>query len=507
MNFVFVAAGDEDLSERSVWCCRRDCWYWTSRVQVRVSPTSLNPDLNIQLLVICNCSIINPGPRGLKVIYNNVQGLVSPGHLGSPSPPLNMTKVLEIQDYVYCNTADVIILNETWLKPKIDSSIIFPTNYKVFRLDRSGHTHPRDPLNPTRFRENGGGVLIAHRENINITSFKFAKPNARAELLTIFLTLSNGNKLCFSTFYRVGTLGDDNFAEFKQHFDCLFSARNISKHVLIGDFNFSGVSWPASYPRTRVEELFLSYLLDDLGHTQMINSSTHSMGRTLDLCFTNDPSCVTDINVLDQHSFCFSDHYPVLLLIDADVGRVRQARRSIRIYDKGDYEAMNADLSFIDWLAEFTGDINYNVNRFNAIITSFLDKHVPTKSVKPVLLPIWYGHECESARVRKENLRKRWKKSQSDTDYDNYKAARKHFKNVCESSARLYCDIDDHDVVSRKFWRQVKVTSKSTRIPPLLTMGRCSGLTLKVKLIYLMNNLPPIFLARAIMTSILTRMM
>ena len=89
---------------------------------------------------------------------------------------------------------------------------------------------------------------------------------------------------------------------------------------------------------------------------------------------------------------------------------------------------MSVDLSFIDWAAEFSGDINYNVNRFNTILYSLLDKHVPSKAVKPILLPIWYDHECESARVRKENLRNRWKDCKSQTDYDNYKAARSHFK-------------------------------------------------------------------------------
>ena len=278
MNFVWVDSCDEEVwSRRRFCCCCCCCCCWFYWAQVSFNPITSTPislsDLNIRLLIICNCSILNPGPRGLKVIYNNVQGLVSPGHLDSVSPPLNMTKVLEIQDFVYGNSADIIVLNETWLKAKISSQLIFPTNYKVFRLDRSGHTHPRDPSNPTRFRENGGGVLIAHRENISISSFKFSKSNVKAELLTIFLSLSNGKKLCFSTFYRVGTLGDDNFAEFKRHFDCLFSTRNISRHFLIGDFNFSHVSWPSSQPRNRVEELFLSYLLDDLGHSQLIRLS------------------------------------------------------------------------------------------------------------------------------------------------------------------------------------------------------------------------------------------
>lgn len=466
-----VDAAEEGTCGCADWYLHR-CRSRVGRLQVCVPtlPPFALASLTLTLLVICNCSMLNPGPRGLSVLYNNVRGLVSPGHLSSTSPPLNMNKMLEIQDYVYNREVDIVIMNETWLKPKIESTAIFPTNFKVVRVDRSSHSHPYDP-HSNRYREHGGGVLIAHREDINISSFRFSKPNSQAELLTLVITLPSGTRLCLSTFYRVGTLCEHNFNEFKRHFDCLFTSRTVSKHFLIGDFNFSNVLWPESYPRNNVEDLFLSYLMNDLGHTQLIDSPTHSKGRTLDLLFTNDPSCVVDVDVLDEHSFCFSDHYPVSFSLKVDVGRTRRPPRSIRLWDKGDYEAISTDLGVIDWSSEFTGDINYNVGRFNDILYSMLDKYVPSKVLKPVLLPIWYGHECESARARKENLRKRWKTSRSDEDYAKFQAARANFKSVCNSSSRAYCNMNDSDSVNKKFWTQVNVTSKSTRIPPTVFNG------------------------------------
>ena len=446
---------------------------WRSTISwlVGVSVSYYVSGIPMTLLFICNPSIVNPGPRKLKVIFANVQGLVSPGHVGSADPPLNMTKVYEIQDYVYRNEIDIIIFNETWLKSKIDSSLVFPRNYKVFRQDRTRYTHPCDPNNPLKFRENGGRVLIAHREDIDVTSVRFSGIRARAELLTISLSFSSGKKLCISTFYRVGNLGDDNFLQFKEHFNAIFSHRNVCKHVLVGDLNFPGVDWPLSHPRTGIEDNFLGYLLNDLGHSQMICAPTHTGGRTLDLCFTNDPKCVSNFDILGSDVLCSSDHFPFTFNINMDVKNVKENRRKVFLFDKGDFESICADLSFIKWTDIFTGDMDYNVSVFNSIITSLIEKYIPTKLVKNIVLPIWWSSECENARARKENLRKKYKSTGLVSDYDNFSAARSYFKNVCDSRSRSCLDIDDTDSISKKFWRQVKVNSKSTRIPNILNDG------------------------------------
>lgn len=441
-------------------------------VGVSVSLSFYVTGISLSLLFIANPSISNPGPRKPSVLYANVQGLISPGHLSMSDPPLNMTKVYELQDYIYSNKIDIIILNETWLKNKIDSNSVFPLNYKTYRVDRSAFTHPRDPNKPSKFREHGGGVLIAHRDNINVNSVKFSGYRAKAELLTISLSFSSGKKLCVSTFYRVGNLGLENFSEFREHFNTIFTRRNIVKHVLIGDFNFPGISWPSSYPRTGVEDSFLSYLLDDLGHVQLINSPTHVRGRTLDLLFTNDPQCVSNISVLDHDSVCSSDHHPITFNINLDVKSVKDSRRVVRLFDKGDYVSMNAELSAINWREHFSGNIEQNVTKFNSIVGELVEQYIPSKSVKSVVLPIWWSGECEYARTRKEKLRKKYKKSGLDSDYAKFSAARSHFKNVCDSRSRQCLDMDTTDNISNKFWRQVKVNSKSTRIPEVVNDGK-----------------------------------
>ena len=150
--------------------------------------------LNILLIVMSNTSLLNPGPDNrLSVMYQNVRGLVPFSRLGTPHPPLDTTKLLEFQGYVYEHEPDVIVLNETWLsKSHLDNEILDSGAYKIFRLDRSLKSHPIDPHHPTKYRKHGGGVLIAVRTTADIES-KAVTSKCGAEILSVELKLSQHN--------------------------------------------------------------------------------------------------------------------------------------------------------------------------------------------------------------------------------------------------------------------------------------------------------------------------
>ena len=124
------------------------------------------------ILFICNPSISNPGPNSsyqfktstdLSIFYQNVQGLIPFSNLAQDHPQLDNNKIFELNASINKHNHDIIILNETWLKPSIlDSEIFPPDKYEIHRLDRSEITHPIDPLNSKKFRQNGGGVLITN---------------------------------------------------------------------------------------------------------------------------------------------------------------------------------------------------------------------------------------------------------------------------------------------------------------------------------------------------------
>ena len=145
--------------------------------------------INIILIIIFNCSLLNPGPTDnsntgddntIKVFYQNAHGLITFGSLGDKDPVLNITKILELQSYVHYHQPDIVVLNETWLKSCINDSEIFHNNgYKVFRRDRNPDSHPPDPSNSNKFKSNGGGILIAVSNSFHMNP-KVMKSDSKA---------------------------------------------------------------------------------------------------------------------------------------------------------------------------------------------------------------------------------------------------------------------------------------------------------------------------------------
>ena len=164
---------------------------------------------NFFILILSIPDLNNPGPCNnnsqLSVFYQNVQGLIPFSQLNNPNPILDQTKIMEIHACVYEQEPDVIILNETWLKPTIENNEIIPTNlYRIFRTDRSTTSNPIDAEDPKKYKRNGGGVLIAIKSALvlssNIINIKY-----KAEFLAVELTLDDKSKVIIATCYRVGT--------------------------------------------------------------------------------------------------------------------------------------------------------------------------------------------------------------------------------------------------------------------------------------------------------------
>ena len=202
------------------------------------------------MIVMINPTIVNPGPSGpvsrslsnLNIYYQNVHGLIPFGELANEHPMLDNAKRLEISTYMNHSKTDIAILNENWLKKSVqDSEFLHPDQYKIFRADRSKITHPPDLLNPDRFRRNGGGVLIAVKTDLNLTSKKI-QVGGGAEILAVEFTTTTGVKFIVCTCYRVGTLGTDNHDKIVSILKQLLHRRKLSKIFILGDLNLNGVS-------------------------------------------------------------------------------------------------------------------------------------------------------------------------------------------------------------------------------------------------------------------------
>ena len=419
--------------------------------------------INLVLIVICNTSILNPGPNTLKVMYQNVRGLVPFSCLGKSNMPLDTGKLLEFQAKVYKDKPDVIVLTETWLSREHLGNEIFPDRvYKVYRRDRSKRSHPPDPNNPSKFRTKGGGVLIAVKADIDVENDK-VDVSSKAEMLSVSLK-ANNTSYCISACYRVGTLGVENLNEIERHLRNVASRKKFKAHYVIGDFNLPEINWLESQSSTELGRRFID-LFNDLGLVQMINQPTHEKGKTLDLLFSNLVGAVDNIVVLGKNEICSSDHYGITFSVKLKF-RNKIEKRKIFNYKRANWEGLNNDLKSVRWDQHLQCDAETGWQRFKNILSHFMNIHIPTITIKNKGQPPWFDSETHQLCLKKERLHRKFKETGRADDYKKYSECRKQFKNlVKEKMISNFKDDEDPALISKKFWSHVKSTSKSSRIP------------------------------------------
>ena len=461
---------------RTRHCTIANFWY---QMFFRSSTTCLYylSILNLILIVIVTPSIVNPGPKSkpLSVFYNNVQGLINPNDLKSNTPRLNMKKIHELHGFIFQQKPDVVILNETWLKSNILSSEVLPATYKVFRLDRTEKTHPWDPKQPKKYRKGGGGVLIAHRTDIDVKCTKVGFIEVQAEILSVNMTLESGKKLNISTFYRVGNLGNDNFEAVQKFLFALASKKKLDKHIIVGDMNFPEIAWPDNSTTNGVHKNFVELFMNDICHSQLINEPTHKGGNILDLIFTNIPELIKDISILGRDQACASDHFGFNFNINLDISHRKMPKREIYNFSKADWNGLNFELKRTDWHFLDFSDPHLSWPIFKTILTNLCDKYIPKKVIKNQFQPPWYDIDCDKLLNEKEKWRAKAKsKDGTEADHQKFRTLRSNFGKLMDLKKRINVEDDDESsLISKKFWKHVQSKTKSLRIPETVWYKDC----------------------------------
>ena len=360
------------------------------------------------------------------------------------------------------------MLNETWLKKSIkDHEVIQSKNYTVFRSDRSQITHPSDPSNPNKFRQYGGGVLIAVRSDID-ASVKRLSMRKGAEIISVELQVGQ-EKFVFCTVYRVGTLGEINHRSIVESLRSFYSGRTHRNIFIVGDLNVNSVPWPLSDAHNsanRLDKMFLDSFFE-LGLEQLINDPTHVKGRVLDLLLTNNSSLVRNSKVLNNEVICKSDHYPITFSIACKVNRLKPPKRKIYNFKKANWDQLNRDIESIDWhqtIDRMEPEIAWK--RFKDILFTLINRSIPKINVNGNFSSPWFDSECYEAYRSKERAHIKFKSAPSLSNELKRDSTRKVFKKVCSAKMRdnLYNN-DDPALITKKFWSHVKANSKSHRIP------------------------------------------
>ena len=396
--------------------------------------------INWYMLIFSTPDIRNPGPlrntntnastTKLSVYYQNVQGLIPFTYLGNDHPLLHNGKIYEMHKCIYESEPDIIILNETWLKPSILNNEIMPNNlYKVFRCDRSNYTHPMDPSNPNKFRKNGGGILIAIKSSLLLTTNK-VNFKCNAEFLAIELVLENGNKIIVATCYRVGTLGIDNCSEVTNAINTLLRKKRIKKFFLIGDFNLSNADWNNNCSSNNTEQAFIDEFIR-AGLIQLINQPTHYRGNTLDILLTNSENTIDNIAIEPTSGICKSDHYTISFNIKLKIKRKKATKIKVFNFKRANWEHLNEDLDNVDWSSVIDSeDSNTSWINFKNTLTRFMNAHIPKITIKSKDKPPWFDAECYAKCREKERLHQKFKRTKSMHDELKFNVCRREYKSL-----------------------------------------------------------------------------
>ena len=215
---------------------------------------------------------------------------------------------------------------------------------------------------------------------------------------------------------------------------------------------------------------------------QCIHSSTHNKGSILDILLSKSKNHVCNLKILNDKSYCYSDHYPITFDIKTKCIRRNLPKRKMYNFNRADWPSIKSELDSVNW-ASVMDSIEPDISwmNFKIILNNIINKFVPLVNIKTEFKSPWFDSECYRKCKEKEKLHKKFKNSKSLNNEIKFKVCRKEFKNLVKVKMRANrCD-SNRNTLTKKFWSHVKSASKNTRIPETIYLKGKSSSDTKVK--------------------------
>ena len=256
---------------------------------------------------------------------------------------------------------------------------------------------------------------------------KVLKTNTKAEILSITLQLKNNKKICVTTCYRVGTLGEANLSEISKHIQLVSTTKSIICHTIIGDMNLDTVNWEEGSSSTPLHKEFLTIFANH-NLSQLITFPTHYLGNTLDILLSDVPRAVSNIKVCDYNKYVKSDHFAITfhMIFSKLISRNKGSKRTIRNYKKANWRDINNALRIINWHRSIDYmDINSSWDNFKLILNSICNQHIPNITIQSKQTLPWFDSDIHKLCLKKERLRLKHKRTNNPVHYKKYSDERK----------------------------------------------------------------------------------
>ena len=404
---------------------------------------SVVTDDSMQMHLSDDCNAAHRYSSSLTICYFNARSIVN--------------KMKNLQDLLESCHYDVILITETWLKPKVLDSMLCIANYNIIRRDRVS--------------KKGGGVLAIFRSTLSVSEVRKTE-NEFFEFLCIDIKEHNQDQSLRLLCMYIPPDTAHHLEVIKDVFKCIALHRsNRSKLFILGDFNMPSIDWKTLTSPSRCGKLFLDFCSSN-SLKQHISEPTTIHNSTLDLflCDEFSANILQSVKVLPpMTTSCDHSTIEVSLLVD-NSRYIRKNLPKTYQYAKGDYATMNQKLQTINWERVFY-DLKYDIqliyDYFLDLLHLLVHMHVP---MTPVRKSIKRPRFLSTLAKRKHALYKQSKTNQSLRQ--KYKQLSKEYD---EAVSSWYDHIESkicNSGRSSNFFRYAnKKLNSYPSIPPLQTVS------------------------------------
>ncbi|CAK1582661.1 unnamed protein product [Parnassius mnemosyne] len=346
----------------------------------------------------------------------------------------------EFQAALLCESADIMAINETWLRAGEDASALLVPGYRFSHIPRS--------CNLSRAR--GGGVGFYVKRGINARSYSHNIIFEEVEQQWLSLSI-NKVKLLIGTAYRPQWVNVEKF--FDSLTDILTSYSNFDNIILLGDFNINILD--ESDNKTQQLNQFLQY-------TRLKNCIfqpthfTQESATLIDLVMTD--ASVTNTRV--KYTPELGGH--AIILVDFKIKKPKvairqQIIRPIKNINLSDFES---EVESINWdsITRYNY-VNDMVSVFSKRILELFDKHAPEKliTIRKKQLP-WFTSNVKYIMQLRDDAHNKYRRTKTEKDKIQYKTLKSLVNSSLYAEKKAYFDyhINQHLHNTNVLWKNLK---------------------------------------------------
>ena len=365
--------------------------------------------------------------------------------------------------FIETNKPDIIIGSESWLKPSIKNSEIFPTTYNIYRQDRS---------------DGYGGVFIAC--NSVLTSYELSINTYNNEIVCCHIELANHHSLIICSIYRPP---NNNTTIMDSMCDALENIIQSYPNAIIwiaGDVNLPAIDWQNNtIISTRYNLSINSRLLDllsDHGLSQIVDFPTRGQ-NILDIFLTNRPSMITSCTPIPG----ISDHEAILIHSNTSITLPHPTKRRIYQWNKLNIDTFLLHFnSFKDmFLQSFSSDtpVEQLWLTFKSSCQNCLDNIVPFKYSSTRFNQPWITTFIKRLTRKKQRLYNLARSTNAASIWNEYRKIKKIVQTECHTAYNKYISklVDPKvDPNHKRLWSYIKHKRRDQVSIPTLQVNNVS---------------------------------